>query len=254
MSQSYVPYVRAGRIFERTLEEKDLCRRQECRLTRDDRWFGSVGLLTVMLADVRKSLPVLIPYLQLVTCRMCWLSYDDNLRGESAWTYRWKPISCDGYHVKKNHIIDYGNMEYVTILRFLYLYDEYIAQCLDYLISRWPSLNVCQEPHLSSWHGVSMKGDVIEIYLAALRGELIFRDALQERLHLDDLALPIVYQHFNDLCRLVHFLNACLHTGCMKMTGARVYRLTAFKEFAGDPFVQYWVHGDKSLCLHVLLF
>ena len=108
---SYVPYVRAGRIFERTLEEKDeLCRRQECRLTRYDR-LGTVRLLTVMLADVRKSLPVLIPYLQLVTCRMCWLSYDDNLQGECAWTYRWKPISCDGYHVKKNHIIDYGNME-----------------------------------------------------------------------------------------------------------------------------------------------
>ena len=140
MSQ-YVCYVRAGQRFERTLEEKDLCRRQECRLTRDDRWFGTVGLLTVMLADVRKSLPVLIPYLQLVTCRMCWLSYNDHLQGESAWTYRWKAISCDGYHVKKNHIIDYGNMEHVTILRFLYLYEKYVAQCLDYLISRWPSLH-----------------------------------------------------------------------------------------------------------------
>ena len=99
-----------------------------------------------------------------------------------------------------------------------------------------------------------MKGDVIEIYLAGLRGEKVFRDVLQERLDADHLVLPTVCQHFNDLCRLVHFLNACLLSGCLKMTGARVYRLTAFKEFAADPFVKYWIHGDKSLCLHVLLF
>ena len=255
MSQSqYVKYVGAGRLFERMLEQMDECRSQKHRLTRDDRWFETIRILTKMLADVRKSLPLVMPYLQLVTCRMCWLSNNDHLQGESSWTFRWKALSHDGYHVRKNQIIDYGNMEYVTIVRFLYLYDEYMAQCFDYLISLWPSLDVCPGPHLSSWHGVSMNGDVIEIYLAALRGERVFHDVMQERLDLDDLVLPIVYQHFNDLCKLVHFLNACLHTGCMKMTGAAVYRLTAYAEFAGDPFVQYWIQGDKALCLHALLF
>ena len=99
-----------------------------------------------------------------------------------------------------------------------------------------------------------MTGDIIEIYLAGLRGETVFHHVLQERLDADGLALPTIYQYFNDLCRLVHFLNACFLSGCMKSTGARVYRLTSFKEFTSDPFVEYWIRGDKSLCLHVLLF
>ena len=207
-----------------------------------------------MLADVRKSLPVLIPYLQIVTCRMCWITYHDYLQGESAWAYRWKGISRKGYHVRKNIHIDYGNLEYVTMMRFLYLFDDHVAKCLDYLTEYWPSLSVCEEPHLSSRHGVSMTGDIIEIYLAGLRGETVFHHVLQERLDADGLALPTIYQYFNDFCRFVHFLDACFLSGCMKSTGARVYRLTSSKEFTSDPFVEYWIRGDKSLCLHVLLF
>ena len=158
------------------------------------------------------------------------------------------------YHVRKNRHIDYGNLEYETMLRFLYLIDEHVARCLDYLIEYWPSLDVCEEPHLSSRHGVSMKGDIIEIYLAGLRGEIVFHDTLQERLDADGLALPTIYHYLNDLCRLVHFLNACFLTGCMKSTGIRVYRLVSSSEFESDPFVQYWTDGDKSRCLHVLLF
>ena len=75
---------------------------------RDQRWFGTAHTLSLMLADVRKSLPVLIPYLQIVTCRMCWITYHDYLQGESAWAYRWKGISRKGYHVRKNIHIDYG--------------------------------------------------------------------------------------------------------------------------------------------------
>ena len=102
---------------------------------------------------------------------MCWITYHDYyyLNGKYAWDYRWKVISQEGYHVRKNRHIDYGNLEYVTMLRFLYLLDEHVARCLDYLIEYWPSLDVCEEPHLSSSHGVSMKGDIIEIYLAGMQ-------------------------------------------------------------------------------------
>ena len=105
---------------------------------------------------------------------MCWITYHDYLQGESAWDYCWKGISRKGYRAKKNRHIDYGNLEYETILRFLYLLDEHVRNCLNYLIDYWPSLDVCKEPHLSSTHGVSMKGDIIEIYLAGLRGEPVF--------------------------------------------------------------------------------
>ena len=57
---------------------------------------------------------------------------------------------------------------------FLYLLDEQVRNCLDYLIDYWPFLDVCNEPHLSSIHGVIMTGDIIEIYLAGFRGETVF--------------------------------------------------------------------------------
>ena len=138
------------------------------------------------------------------------------------------------------------------MLRFLYLFDEHVRTYLDYLIHYWPSLDVCEGPHLSSPHGVSMKGDIIEIYLAGLRGEAVFRKPLKERLDKDRLALPTIYQHLINLCTFVHFLDACLITGRLKSNGNRVYRLVSCPEFASHPFVQYWTDGDKSRCLHGL--
>ena len=247
----YVNYVKAGRAFERKLEQVETL---TCPLIREQWWFGTAHRLSLMLGEVRKNLPVLIPYLQIMTCRMCWITYHDYLRGESSWAFRWKGISTKGYHVKRNRHIDYGNLEYVAMLRFLCLIDEDVAKFLDYLIEYWPSLSVCEGPHFSSKHGVSMKGDIIEIYLAALRGDTLFHHVLQERLDADGLVLPIIYQYFNEFCRLVHFLDACFVTGCMKSTGARVYRLFSSPYFTSDPFVEYWIDGDKALCLHVLLF
>ena len=107
---------------------------------------------------------------------MCWITYHDYyyLNCTYAWDYHWKGISQEGYHVRENRHIDYGNLEYETMLRFLYLLDEQVRNCLDYLIDYWPFLDVCNEPHLSSIHGVIMTGDIIEIYLAGFRGETVF--------------------------------------------------------------------------------
>ena len=247
----HVTYVQAARDFELKLEQ---VKTSSGRLSRGSPWFVTVHTLSQLLAKVRKSLPVLIPYLQILTCRMCWITYHDYyyLNGKYSWDYRWKVISQKGYHVRKNRHIDYGNLEYETMLRFLYLLDEHVRNCLDFLIDYWPSLDVSKEPHLSSTHGVSMKGDIIEIYLAGLRGETVFRDTLQVCLDADGLALPTIYTYLNDLCRLVHYLNACLITGCMKSSGKRVYRLVTCPELASHPFVQYWTDGDKSRCLHAL--
>ena len=44
---------------------------------------------------------------------------------------------------EKNIHIDYGNLEYVTMMRFLYLFDDHVAKCLDYLTEYWPSLHKC---------------------------------------------------------------------------------------------------------------
>ncbi len=98
-----------------------------------------------------------------------------------------------------------------------------------------------------------MKGDIIEMYLAGLRGETVFHHVLQERLDADGLALPTIFTYFSNLCTLVQFLDACLINGRLKSTGERVYRLTPSSEFEFDTFVQYWSRGDKARCLQALL-
>ena len=148
-----------------------------------------------MLCEVRNHLPVLLPYLQIITCRLCWITYHDYSRGESSWNVRWKSVSRDGYHVRRNRHIDYGNLEYVAMLRFLCLIDEEIAKFVDYLTEYWPSFRVYEGPHLCSMHGVSMKGDIIEIYLAALRGDTHFAQVLREQLDADGLELPTIYNY-----------------------------------------------------------
>ena len=43
---------------------------------------------------------------------------------------RWKGISANCYHVKRNRHLDYGNLEYVAILCYLCLIDDEIAKFL----------------------------------------------------------------------------------------------------------------------------
>ena len=159
----YIDCVKAGRAFERKLEQVEIVK---CPLIRNREWFWTAHKLSLMLSEVRNHLPVLLPYLQIMSGRMCWITYHDYLRGESSWTFRWTCVSTNGYHVRRNKHIDYGNLEYVAMLRFLCLMDEEMAKLVDYLTEYWPSLSVYEGPHLCSKHIVNMKGDIIEIYLA----------------------------------------------------------------------------------------
>ena len=98
-----------------------------------------------------------------------------------------------------------------------------------------------------------MKGDIIEIYLAGLRGETLCGQVLQEQLDADGLELLTIYHYYNELCRLVLFQDACFISGCMISTGDRVYRLFASSYFNFDQFAEWWRCGRQALCVRVLL-
>jgi hypothetical protein len=101
-----------------------------------------------------------------------------------------------------------------------------------------------------------MKGDVVEICLAALRGHEAFRHhaALELQLQADGLKLPKVFQHMCDLCALVQQLDACLVTGFLKKTGDRVTKITRKPPFKNMPFAVLWNdHRNKAYCLSALL-
>ena len=130
-----------------------------------------------------------------------------------------------------------------------------LAQCLEFRIEHWPSL----DSHAFSKHGISMKGDIIEVCLAALRGNELFEDQLQVQLQADGLTYPIVFLYMCELCRLEQYMDACLHTGFFKMTDDPVAKLVehplcmAHPLCRADPFVQLWKDPNcKYFCLAAL--
>ena len=76
----YVDCVKAGRAFEHKLVQLEIVK---CPLIRYQGLFGTAHRYSLMLSEVRNHLPVLLPYLLLMTGRMCWITYHDYSCGES---------------------------------------------------------------------------------------------------------------------------------------------------------------------------
>ena len=204
---------------------------------------------TVLPQLLRENLTRLLPYLQIILQPVCAITYDDFFQGHTAWKYRWKVLSQKGYDVHKNRWVDYGNAEYASLFGFLYLHDDFLKQYLDSIIEHWPSL--C--PNCDSEHAYRMKGDVLEICLAALRGDQLFVDQLKPQLHRDGLTLPKVSEYFIQLCRFLHLMDASLVTGRLKWGDQKVVKLSTHMPFLDDPFVQmwtaFWKTKNQGICL-----
>ena len=209
----------------------------------------TLGMLRSSLRQLRLNLPRLLPYLQIILQRVCAITRDDFFQGHTAWKYRWKELSQNGYDVHKNCWVDYGNAEYASLFGFLYLHDDFLKKCLDFIITYWPSLG----PDCDSEHAYSMKGDVLEICLAALRGDQLFVDHFTPRLHRDGLTLPQVSDYFIQLCRFLHLMNASLVTGRLKWSDQKVVKLSTRMPFLDDPFVQIWIAFWKTKNLGICM-
>ena len=131
------------------------------------------GDLRYMLARSRSHLNDIVKVFRCVLHRMCVLTHADYMNDRDAWVHRWKAVSEAGFDVRNERIVDYGNWEYTAIVQFLYLQDPKCKELIDYLATYWPSLHPLDHLH-SSPHGVIMKGDIVEICLAALRGHRDF--------------------------------------------------------------------------------
>ena len=212
----------------------------------------TLGMLRSSLQLLRENLTRLLPYLKIILERVCAITYDDYRQGHAGWIYRWKVLSQNGYDVHKNRWVDYGNAEYASLFGFLYLHDDSLKKYLDFLITYWPSLG----PSCNSEHAYSMKGDVLEICLAALRGDQLFVDHFKSTLVRDGLTLPEVSDYLVQLCRFLHLMNASLVTGRLKWNDRKVAKLSTHMPFLDDPFVQIWAAFRKTknqgICLACL--
>ena len=171
------------------------------------------GRLRVEIQMARKQLPTLVSAVRSILHQMCNHSYNDYMsRGDCTWDYRWKPVSHQGSDWRRHREIDYGNVEYASILQFFYLQDRYCACCIDYLVTYWPSIDPCRMPQTS--HGINMQGDIIENCLAALRGHADFdmTPAVLTRA-CQNASLHSVYLSVVQLCQLVQYIDVVVRIG-----------------------------------------
>ena len=218
----------------------------------------TMGELRALLGVVCNALPVLRPYVCLILQEMAQATYMYFVQhgNKEDWKHRWKRLSHLGYDVIKNRLVDYGNKEYGAVVQALALLDDDFKVLLEYLVKYyWPSLDAFDPEHLTSENGIEKKGDLIEIFLAVLRGDrqYLFGAKLQRQLISDGLTLPVVFQHLCDLCRLTQYLDSCLCSGFVKASKRHITKLATCKHFEGDAFVQLWCFPNKGYCLAALL-
>ena len=209
------------------------------------------GRLRVEIQMARKQLPTIVSAVRSILHQMCNHSYNDYMsRGDCTWDYRWKPVSHQGSDWRRHREIDYGNVEYASILQFFYLQDRYCACYIDYLVTYWPSIDPCRMPQTSD--GIIMQGDIIEICLAALRGHEDFdmTGACQNAL------LYSIYLSMVQLCQLVQYIDAAVRTGRVKYSLELVTMLHAGTDeaFIHDSWINAWnTRQQGGHCLHALL-
>ena len=209
---------------------------------------GMRGRLRRQLCDLYRHLPKLLPYIRIIVHQLASLSYEHYLHNgmiQEPWSLRWKAISEQGGDMIGTQFVDYGNREYTDVFAFFYAYDDQMAALIDWLVAWWPSLSPFDRLHRGE-HGISMKGDVVEICLAALRGHQFMGDLLHEQLKDDGLTMPIVFNWLCNLCRLIHMLRGTLDTGKFKWCKEVVPKLSDLHAFERNGFVQLWTDLEQS--------
>ena len=133
----------------------------------------------------------------------------------------WKEMSFNGYDVRtRTQTIDYGNKEYRTFARALSLTDPRINVQLVRLSFYWLSMHPDQP---DTWDTLDRQGDLVEIFLAALRGE----DFFLQMLDLDGSQLQMLFAETCACMRAIHWLNAVVRTGYVKYRKEHTRRLRA---------------------------
>ena len=91
--------------------------------------------------------------------------------------------------------------------------DPCIAAALNGLAEYWPTLAIDAVPSDAS---VKRKGDIIEIVMAALRGQPMFEAVMTEHVDRTGIQLQQASTMLIRFCRLIHYMVAHFHTGWVK--------------------------------------
>ena len=205
------------------------------------------GLTKVLVTEFQEKLANLLPVIERILERMCWLQYDRHF--DHTWAAHWKGVSLEGYDVIRGRMIDYGNKEYCALYKMLCRMSPRCEALMAWLATYFPSLRPNHDSSETD-HSLEMKADIVEIIMAALRGHDDFRDALLE------FKLP---ELFNDMCqiaRTVQYIDAFLRTGWIKHRERQVQKLPMLlPKLCQHEFVTMWLQAEsrhlalQSLCI-----
>ena len=145
-----------------------------------------------------------------------------------GWRDLWKDISFRGYDQRGFRCVDYGNKEMARLLGACMILDVDLDRLMGELGQFFSSLDKFN--HDLSDHAIEMQGDVVEIFMAALRNdcpEAPIRSAP---------CLPRLFEKFCRVMQAVQFFDGTLCTGYIKYRQERVVPLSFV---CTDPIVQF---------------
>lgn len=205
------------------------------------------GELRAHLQDFQRLMNVLKPFFEQILSRLAFLQY--TAYSGTAWADHWKVVSYEGRDFIRGREVDYGNSEYTVLLGCFCHWSPQCNQCMEWLGTHYfPSLH----PHAElTDHSKEMKGDVLEICMAALRGHPEFAEVLPTE------GLPQIFNALSSVCQTIQMLDACIRTGKLKWQDRRMALITSYRPDLGEhPFVLAWRHGDerqRQVALRALL-
>ena len=140
----------------------------------------------------------------------------------------------EGYDIYKNRCVDYGNKEYFLLLGQICHKSEYFHSCLVWL-GDYHFETLHPKAKLTK-HSMEMQADIIEICMAAFRGNADFTDVLPIG------RLPELHAKLVAVCRVIQTLDAIIRTGYLKCKEDRVWKLSQIRpDLLKHPFVQSWL-------------
>ena len=215
-------------------------------LDMDDRAFDAVDemLITMPSKGARKEIRVLarlvdelLPYLRHVLREMaCRSEALSAAHPCGSWTRVWKPLSEQGYDTVNRGLvcIDYGNREYAAVLALFAALDQDVKTSLERLARFWPTVSL-RTPYTEA--SCERRGDIIEIFMARLRG-----DGKEEFGGYLEGPLPELFTRFCLLMRLVQKLDSW-ETGWLKWKQVPVQPMRAALPCTA-PFINQWGEGS----------
>ena len=194
--------------------------------TRSTTGCPAAGQLRAALRELHSNIATYTPTMRSVLFHMnviVELEYAKGGTAATSWTKLWKELSRRGYDTANRGLrnIDYTNKCYTVVLELMCQLDGGIRREVVKLSKHYPTLDPTKDLDTLSDHAVVMRGDVVEIFLAACQGVGPFHPAPCSPPG-SYRNLPFTFTCIVQACRCYHPIEGCCPAGtvCYRQEGS----------------------------------